>query len=151
MKFSENEMTVAVDAAARHLFLARQMPWRRRGALDRWEKMAPFAKYQLRATAGEMVLPTLTALPERPVESGRPAFTAAEVTEAAEGGARGLLNHRDPEAWEKLGARRRKAMLHLTSMVTRLALAAMPERTAPPAASGDQEPPTVPDTPEGLM
>lgn len=129
MKFSENEMTVAVDAAARHLFLARQLPWRRKRAHARWETMQPYAKYQLRSAAGEMVLPTLTALPERTVETGRPSFTAAEITEAAESGARGLLNHRNPDGWDKLGERRRKTMIRLTSMITRLALAAMPEKT----------------------
>lgn len=133
MKFTENEMTVAVDAAARYLFGARQLPWRRRRTQARWDQMKPFTKYQHRSAAGEMVLPTLTALPERPTYGARPAFTAEELTEAAEAGARGLFEHRSPGGWEKLAPRRRKALIRITVLITRLALEAMPVRPDPEA------------------
>lgn len=138
MQFSEHEMTVAVDAAARQLFLGSRAPWRRRRARQAWEQLPAFQKYQHRAAAGEIVLPTLTALPERPAPGGRPRFSLGELLEAGAAGAQSLTDHRSPGAWERLPERKRRRIARLAAVTTQLALAAMPPRPEAPPAGGLQ-------------
>jgi len=130
VQFTEHEMTVAVETIARELFLARKPPWRRTKGAAEWATLPPFTLYQLKAAAGEMILPTLTALPERPTPGGRPAFSTEELLAAAEAGARGLAEQRRAGSWEAMPARKRKRLARLTAMLTRRAIDAMPPRSA---------------------
>lgn len=131
MKFTEREMTAAVDGVARQLFTATKAPWRRRGADGAWESLAPIEKYNRRSAVGEMVLPALQALPERPTVGSPPAFTAEEYAEAAEVASRTLTEHRSPGAWDTMPERRRKRLVRTTATLTRTAVAAMPVRQDP--------------------
>ena len=125
-------MTVAVDAVARELFLSRKLPWRRKKGAAEWAVLPAFTRYQHKAAAGEMVLPTLAALPEASDPSAR-SFSMEQLTTAAEVGARGLAEQRSPGSWEALAAKKRRRLVQLTALLTRRALAAMPPR--PPEQS----------------
>ena len=71
-------MTVAVDAVARRGFGATRMPCRRGAAEDAWESLPTLEKYNRRSVVGEMVLPALVALPERPTVGATPQFSDEE-------------------------------------------------------------------------
>lgn len=131
MKFTEPEMTAAVEAAARHLFVATRPPWRRASAEAAWDALSRVEKYHRKSAAGEMVLPALVALPERPTVGARPEFTADEYVVAAEEAARQALERGTPGGWEQLPERRRKAHVRATAALTRLAVAGMPVRQDP--------------------
>lgn len=138
MDFTEREMTVAVDAVARRTYAATRPPWRRGDVDASWEGLPPVEKYNRRAAVGEMVLPVLQALPERPTIGSRPAFDDAEYVEAAAAATRALLEHRSPGTWEAMPERRRRRLVRTTVALTRSAVEAMPVRQDP----GDL---TVPD------
>ncbi|GAA1143593.1 hypothetical protein [Ornithinicoccus hortensis] len=131
MQFTERELTAAVEAAARLTMAASSPPWRRKDADTAWEDAPALKKYQYRAAAGEVVLPALTALPERPVVGARPEFTEQELGEAAEGVVRHQVEARREGAWEKLSDRKRAALVASTVAFVRAALAAMPVRRDP--------------------
>ncbi|HEU4512073.1 MAG TPA: hypothetical protein VFR87_03110 [Nocardioidaceae bacterium] len=131
MRFTEREMTVAVEAVARRLLGATRPPWRRGGVDAAWEALAPIDRYNRKSAAGEMVLPALQALPERPTVGSRPVFDAAEYTQAAEDATRALLEHRKPGAWDSMPERRRKRLVETTAVLTRTAVEAMPVRQDP--------------------
>lgn len=139
MEFTEREMTIGVDAVARQLFAATRARWR--GGVDAaWEGLAKIEKYHRRAAAGEMVLPALRALPDRPTVGARPEFSDDEYAEAAEAASRAVLEHRSPGAWGSMPQRRRKRLVRSTAALTRTAVAAMPIRR-------DPDRPAVPDHP----
>lgn len=140
MRFTEREMTVGVDAVARYLFAATRAPWRRGDADAAWEALPRIEKYNRRATAGEMVLPALQALPERPTVGAPPEFNDAEYTEAAEVASRALVEQRSPDAWSQMPQRQRKRLVSTTAALTRTAVMAMPLRQDPDDL-------TVPDHP----
>lgn len=135
MQFSEHQMTVAVDTIAKELFLARGMPWRRRKRAAAWETLDPFARYQHRAAAGEMILPTLAALPDAQAQGERATFTMPQLLEAAESGARALADQRAAGSWEAMSEKKRSRVVRLTAMLTHRALKAMPPR--PPERPAD--------------
>jgi len=124
-------MTTGVDAVARHLFAATRPPWRRRDIDADWEALAPIDKYNRRSAVGEMVLPALQALPERPTVGAVPAFDDTEYAAAAEAASRDLMEHRSPGAWDKLPERRRRRLVRATAALTRTAVSAMPVRQDP--------------------
>jgi hypothetical protein len=130
MKFTEREMTAAVDGVARQLFVASR-PWKRRKTEDAWEDLAPLDKYQRKAAVGEMVLPALVALPERPTVGATPEFSDDEYREAAETAARTLVEHRKPGSWDDMPPRKRKRLVTSTAALTRAAVHAMPHRQDP--------------------
>lgn len=133
MRFTEHEMTVGVDAVARRLFAVTRPPWRRGDIDAAYDALSMAQRYPRKAAAGEIVLPVLTALPERPTVDARPEFTQAEYEEAAEAGSRGVLEHRRPGAWESMPARRRRRIVTSAAELTRVAVAAMPIRRDPDA------------------
>jgi hypothetical protein len=133
MRFTEHEMTVAVDAVARRLFAATSPPWRRGGADAAYDALTMAQRYPRKAAAGEIVLPVLVALPERPTVDARPEFTQAEYDEAAEAGSRELLDHRRPGAWDAMPARRRRRLVAAAAELTRVGVEAMPIRRDPDA------------------
>ncbi|WP_309648286.1 hypothetical protein [Nocardioides sp.] len=133
MRFTEHEMTVAVDAVARRLHAATRPPWRRGDAGTAYDALERMTKWRLKVRAGEVVLPVLTALPERPTVGARPEFTDTELTEAARSASRDVMEHRKPGAWDALPARRRGRVLATAVELTRVAVAGMPVRQDPDA------------------
>lgn len=131
MRFTEREMTAAVDGVARSLFMATRPPWRRGDAAADWDGLAPIEKYNRRAAVGEAVLPVLQELPERPTVGAHPAFTSDEYAAAAETASRALLEHRSPGAWDAMPSGRRKRLVKSTVALTRTAVASMPLRQDP--------------------
>lgn len=124
-------MTVAVDTVARELFAATRAPWRRGASDAAWDQLAPIERYNRKAAVGEMVLPVLQGLPERPTVGATPVFTDAEYADAAEAASRALLEHRRPDAWEAMPERRRRRLVRSTAALARRAVAAMPVRQDP--------------------
>ncbi|GAB2887715.1 hypothetical protein [Nocardioides pacificus] len=133
MKFTEREMTVAVEAVARQLYVAKRAPWRRGGADASWDAQAPIDKYNHKAAAGEMVLPALLALPERPTVGATPQFSDEEYAAAAEEAARSMMDHRKPGSWDATGQRQRALIVKANAALTRAAVEAMPLRQDPDA------------------
>ena len=93
----------------------------------------PPGHIQRKSAIGEMVLPALQALPERPVVGARPEFSDDEYALAAESATRELLEHRRPGSWSRMPERRRRRLVRATSALTRTAVAAMPVRQDPDA------------------
>ncbi|GAA1913073.1 hypothetical protein GCM10009737_13130 [Nocardioides lentus] len=123
MKFTEREMTVAVKAVAQQLMLATRPLGR--GSVDaRWDRLAPIERYEKLSAAGDLVLPVLLALPERPTVGATPAFTAEEY-DAAAGEAADARGEQTPKA--------RKRLVAVTARLARAAVAAMPVRQDPDA------------------
>lgn len=133
MRFTEHEMTVAVDAVARRLHAATRPPWRRGDAEASYDALERMKKWRLKVTAGEVVLPVLTALPERPTVGARPEFTDAEVTTAAQAAGRDVMEHRKPGAWDAMATKRRARLVATAVELTRVAVAGMPVRQDPDA------------------
>ena len=131
MNFTEREMTAAVDAVTRRLFAVTRAPWCRGGVEAAWEGLAPIEKYNRRSVAGEMVLPVLQALPERPTVGARPEFDDDEYADGAEEASRALMEYRSPGAWDKMPARRRRRLARTTVALSRTAVKAMPVRQDP--------------------
>lgn len=133
MKFTEREMTTAVEVVARDLFVATRPPWRKGRAQAAWEDLAPVDRYHRKAAVGEAVLPALLALPERPTVGARPEFTDEEYAAAAEQASRQLLEQREPGAWDRLPEKKRARLVRATAALTRAAVRAMPIRQDPDA------------------
>ena len=131
MKFTEREMTAGVDGVARHLFAATRPPWRRGKADAAWEALAPIEKYDRRSAAGEIVLPVLQALPERPTVGAPPAFSDEEYADAAQTASRALMEHRSPGSWSAMPERQRRRLVSAAAALTRIAVTAMPLRQDP--------------------
>jgi hypothetical protein len=133
MRFTEREMTVAVDAVARRLYVSTRPPWRRGRVDAAWESLGTLDRYNRKAAVGEAVLPALVALPERPTVGVRPEFTKEEYAAAAEVASRTLLEARKPGSWDAMPERRRNRLVRATAALTRSAVAAMPVRQDPDA------------------
>jgi len=133
VRFTEHEMTVGVEAVARELFTAVRPPWRRQAGRADFDSLDKAARYRHKAAAGEVVLPVLVALPERPTVGAAPAFGDDEWRAAAEQGSREVLDHRKPGAWETMPERRRRKVVDGAVALTRVAVAAMPPRADPDA------------------
>lgn len=131
MRFTEREMTVAVDTVAQQMFAATRPPWRRKDVEAAWQALRPIDRYQRKKAVGETVLPALNALPERPTVGAHPEFSDEEYTEAATVGSRALLEQRSPGAWDEMPERRRRRLVRAAAALTRSAIRAMPVRQDP--------------------
>lgn len=133
MRFTEHEMTVGVEAVARELFAATRPPWKRQSVPGDFPALDKARRYRHKAAAGEVVLPVLTALPERPTVGATPVFTDEEWRDAAERGSREVLDFRTEGGWEALGERKRRKLVDGAVALARVAVAAMPLRSDPDA------------------
>lgn len=140
MRFTEHEMTVAVEAVAREVHATTRPPWRRGSAAEAFDRLDRSQRYHRLAAAGEIVLPVLVALPERPTVGATPRFSAEEFADAAAAGSREVADRRTPGAWDAMPSRRRRATVAVAARLARTAVAAMPPRQDPDA-------PVVPDAP----
>lgn len=86
MRFTERELTVAVDELAQQLFAAGRPRWKRKHTEDGWRELPPMQKYALRSSVGDLALPVLVALPERPTVGEAPRFSEDEWNDAVAAG-----------------------------------------------------------------
>jgi len=117
MRFTERELTVAVDRLAEQAFSASLPRRKRKNAETEWQSLAPIQKYGVRTTVADIAIPVLLALPDRPTVGASPEFSEDEWAEAVLAGL--------PEA----DAAQRGAAL----VLARTAVAVMPIRQDPDA------------------
>lgn len=129
MKFTEYEMTAAVAAVGQHSFEALPKLVRKRSGAASWHELKKGARYPYLRAAGDLVIPALAALPERPTVGASPEFSAAEYAQAAEA----AMQARDAEAWDQLPEKKRAKLRSQVEQVVRLAVLAIPHRQDPDA------------------
>ena len=130
MRFSEHELTAALQGAAKSVLAAQRRDVRRgKVTVDQaWDEMDRYQRFKLLDSIGGQVLPILTALPDVEVRTGtRPAFTDAQITTVVE-----------EQLGDGLGRMRRKVVVATRVALVRTALAHVPPRSDPDAL-------TVPD------
>ncbi|WP_299054672.1 hypothetical protein [uncultured Nocardioides sp.] len=132
MRFTEREMTVGVKAVAQQLMVATK-PFGRGSVEERWERLTPMGRYEKLAAAGELVLPLLVGLPDRPTVGATPEFTTEEWEDAAAEAQRSAADARSPGSWDALSERKRRGAVAVVVRLGRTAVAAMPVRQDPDA------------------
>ncbi len=124
MRFTERELTVALEGAAKSVLAAQDKSVRkgRRTADEAWEELSRYQRFQLLDGLGDQLLPVLVALPDVDVAPGtRPEFTDAQVRAAVE---------------ERLGegkGLKRRVVLEAHVALVRVALQSLPPRADPDA------------------
>ena len=124
MRFTERELTLALEGAAKAVLAAKDKDVRkgRRSADDAWAALGRHQRFQLLDGLGDQLLGVLVALPDVEVPRGtRPTFTDEQVVAAvhqAGGEARGL---------------RGKVLLKARVALVQLALSSVPPRADPDA------------------
>ena len=125
MRFTERELTVALEGAAKSVLAAQDKTVRkgRRTADEAWAALTRYQRFQLLDGLGDQLLPVLVSLPDVEVEAGtRPTFTEAQITAAVE---------------ERLGPGlkgvRRKVLVKARTALVQVALASVPPRQDPDA------------------
>ena len=124
MRFTERELTVALEGAAKSVLAVQDKTVRkgRRTADDAWAELSKYQRFQLLDGLGDQLLPVLVSLPDVEVAVGtRPTFTDAQISAAVE---------------ERLGAVKgikRKVLLQGRIALVKIALEAVPPRQDPDA------------------
>ena len=124
MRFTERELTVALEGAAKSVLAVQDKTVRkgRRTADDAWAELSKYQRFQLLDGLGDQLLPVLVSLPDVEVAVGtRPTFTNAQISAAVE---------------ERLGAvkgLKRKVILQGRIALVKIALEAVPPRQDPDA------------------
>lgn len=123
MRFSEAELTAAVNGVAKAAFAAGSKEIRK-GKVDldqAWHDLGGFGRYQLLEPLGSQILPILTSLPDLPrVVGERPKFSSAQLREAVEA-------HTDEDG----GRIRRKALVMTKVALVQAALESIPPYSDP--------------------
>lgn len=125
MRFTERELTLALEGAAKTVLAAQDKDVRkgRRTADEAWQALTKYQRFQLLDGLGDQLLPVLVALPDVEVAVGtRPTFTDAQVRAAVE---------------ERAGADARglrgKVVVQARVALVRAALQSVPPRQDPDA------------------
>ena len=125
MRFTERELTVALEGAAKSVLTAQDKSVRkgRRTADDAWDGLTRYQRFQLLDGLGDQLLPVLVGLPDVEVAPGtRPTFTDQQVTAAVEerlgDGVRGI---------------KRRVLLQARVALVKVALESLPPRADPDA------------------
>lgn len=125
MRFTERELTVALEGAAKSVLAAQDKGVRkgRRTVDDAWAELTKYQRFQLLDGLGDQLLPALVSLPDVEVAVGtRPTFTDEQVRTAVE---------------ERLGpdakGLRGKVVVQARVALVQLALASIPPRADPDA------------------
>ncbi len=124
MRFTERELTVALEGAAKTVLAAQDKSVRKRQRTvdEAWSALTKYQRFQLLDGLGDQVLPALVGLPDVEVAAGtRPTFTDQQVRAAVEerlGDARGI---------------KRKVLLEARLALLRAALESIPPRADPDA------------------
>ena len=125
MRFTERELTLALEGAAKSVLAAQDKEVRkgRRTADDAWAALTKYQRYVLMDGLGDQLLGVLVALPDREVEVGtRPTFTDREIEAAvAERGG------------EELRGLKGKVVVKARVALVQLALSHVPPRADPDA------------------
>lgn len=123
MRFTEHELTRAMEAAAKSVLAVRRSN-RRRDVEQVWAGMTRYQRYQLLDSLGDQVLPVLVALPDVEVAPGtRPTWTDAEVEQV-------VRERLDATPGGRL---RRAVVLKARVALVQAALAGVPPRQDPDA------------------
>lgn len=124
MRFTEQELTLAMTGVAKSVLAARDKAVRK-GRLtedELWESVSRYQRFLVLDGLGDQILPVLIGLPEVEVRAGeRPTFTDAQITAAVE------------ERLGDEGRLRRKALLLTRVALVKRALASLPVRQDPDA------------------
>ena len=125
MRFTERELTVALEGAAKAVLATQDKSVRkgRRTPDEAWDALTRYQRFQLLDGLGDQVLPVLVALPDVDVAVGtRPTYTDEQVAGAVE---------------ERLGPGlkgvRRKVLVKARTALVQVALASVPPRQDPDA------------------
>ena len=87
VRFTERELTVALEGAAKSMLAAQDKTVRkgRRTADEAWTALTRYQRFQLLDGLGDQLLPVLVSLPDVEVAAGtRPTFTDAQIAAAVE-------------------------------------------------------------------
>ena len=124
MRFTEREMTAALEGAAKTALSRQDRSVRkgRRGVDEAWSGLTRYQRFKLLDGLGDQVLPVLAGLPDVEVAAGtRPTFTDAQVRTTV-----------TEQLGEGKGVRRR-VLLEARVALVRTALDAVPVRQDPDA------------------
>lgn len=123
MRFTEHELTRAMEAAAKSVLAVRRSN-RKRDVEQVWAGMTRYQRYQLLDSLGDQVLPVLVALPDVEVVTGtRPTYTDAQVEQV-------VRERLDATPGGRL---RRAVVLKARVALVQAALAGVPPRQDPDA------------------
>ena len=125
MRFTERELTAALEGAAKSVLAAQDKEVRkgRRTADDAWAALTKFQRYQMLSGLGDQLLGPLVALPDVEVAVGtRPAVTDAQFQQAVQ-----------EQAGEELRGMKGKVLLKARVALVQLALSHVPPRADPDA------------------
>ena len=87
MRFTERELTLALEGAAKTVLAAqdKDVRKRRRTADEAWQALTKYQRFQLLDGLGDQLLPVLVGLPDVEVAVGtRPTFSDAQIRAAVE-------------------------------------------------------------------
>ena len=124
MRFTERELTVALEGAAKSVLAVQDKSVRKkqRTADDAWSALTKYQRFQLLDGLGDQVLPVLVGLPDVEVEAGtRPTFTDAQIRAAVD------------ERLEGVKGLKRRVVLEARVALVKTALGAIPPRADPDA------------------
>lgn len=124
MRFTERELTVALEGAAKAVLAVQDKTVRkgRRTADEAWDALTRYQRFQLLDGLGDQVLPVLVGLPDVEVEAGtRPTFTDAQIRAAVD------------ERLEGVKGLKRRVVLEARVALVKTALGAIPPRADPDA------------------
>jgi hypothetical protein len=125
VRFTERELTVALEGAAKAVLATqdKSVRKRRRTPDEAWDALTRYQRFQLLDGLGDQVLPVLVALPDVDVAVGtRPTYTDEQVAAAVE-------ERLDPG----LKGVRRKVLVKARTALVQVALASVPPRQDPDA------------------
>ena len=130
MRFTEDELTVALTAAAKTVLAGKKLRRRGADADTAWQALDRYQRFKLLDAVGDQVLPVLVALPDVEVAPGtRPTYSARQVEEVVAGfvGSEG-------------GKLRRAVAVKARTALVMTALAHVPARLDPDVLGPAQEP-----------
>jgi hypothetical protein len=125
MRFTERELTLALQGAAKSVLAAQDKSVRKgqRSADEAWEALSKFQRFQLMDGLGDQLLTVLVGLPDREVAVGeRPTYTDEEVA--------ATISERDADSLKGI---RGKVVLKARVALVQLALSHVPPRADPDA------------------
>jgi hypothetical protein len=125
VRFTERELTVALQGAAKTVLAAQDKDVRkgRRTPDEAWDGLGKFQRFQLLDGLGDQLLPVLVALPDVEVAPGtRPTFTEAQVKATVE-----------EQAGEAARGLKGRVLVQARVALVTAALEALPPRADPDA------------------
>jgi hypothetical protein len=124
MRFTERELTVALEGAAKSVLAVQDKSVRKkqRTVDEAWDALTKYQRFQLLDGLGDQLLPALVSLPDVEVAPGtRPTFTDAQVRASVDARLEGLKGLK------------RRVLLEARVALVRVALEAIPPRADPDA------------------